>query len=216
MLPPPDPSPVSLLACLQQALGHELPNQLVVLQGLVRLLETEEGQHLSPDGHALVNRLACAARRTHDVVVALAALVRQERRPALSESLTLDEALSEAIAEAKLLCSDLRVVYDSPSPAPPAAVSRSAFHQVLVHLLRQLAPVVRVVVDVSPSEIALRLISQGTFRPDPRLFEPFAQATGTGLEWFTAAYLAASWGGGLRWEESPSSPGSFLLTIPRA
>ena len=30
-----------LLACYQQALGHDLPNKLVALQGIARLLEEE-------------------------------------------------------------------------------------------------------------------------------------------------------------------------------
>src|SRR5437899_1008822 len=35
-----------LLACFQKALGHEMPNQLVAIGGLLRLLELEEGERL--------------------------------------------------------------------------------------------------------------------------------------------------------------------------
>ena len=52
-----------LLGCFQKALGHELPNQLVALQGLARLIEMEQADRLDDEGRAHLLRLADLARR---------------------------------------------------------------------------------------------------------------------------------------------------------
>ncbi len=69
-----------LLAALQQALGHDLPNQLIAVQGLARLLELEQGERLSAEGRDYLARLAAAAARAHALVAELAGLVRQARQ----------------------------------------------------------------------------------------------------------------------------------------
>ena len=45
------------MGVVQEALGHQLPNQLVALQGLARLLEEGEGGNLSPKGREQLGRL---------------------------------------------------------------------------------------------------------------------------------------------------------------
>jgi hypothetical protein len=62
-----------LLAVLRQGLAHDLPNHLIALEGLARLLEAEEGERLSAEGRDYVGRLAAAAARAHAVVASLAA-----------------------------------------------------------------------------------------------------------------------------------------------
>src|SRR5262249_38027329 len=47
-----------LRVCYQQAVGHELPNQLVALQGTARLLEQDAGDRLDPETRADLTRLA--------------------------------------------------------------------------------------------------------------------------------------------------------------
>src|SRR5262245_65240084 len=66
----------SLRACLRQALGHELPNQILAVQGLARVLEWEDGGRLSDAGKDYLRRLAAAAERVHGLVRTLAAVVR--------------------------------------------------------------------------------------------------------------------------------------------
>ena len=68
-----------LLALLQKALGHDLPNQLLAIQGLARQLEMDQTERLDDEGKDYLCRLAAAARRTHDEVRGLADLVRAER-----------------------------------------------------------------------------------------------------------------------------------------
>jgi hypothetical protein len=68
-----------LLAVLRQALGHDLPNQLIAVQGLARLLELEQGERLGAEGRDYLGRLAAGAAAAHARVAELAELVRQAR-----------------------------------------------------------------------------------------------------------------------------------------
>src|SRR5437870_1875703 len=82
-----------LLACYRQAVGHELPNQLVAIQGLVRVLEFEEGARLSAEGRDYLQRLAAAAQRTHALLRTLAAIGRVGREPVGPEPLALADVV---------------------------------------------------------------------------------------------------------------------------
>src|SRR5258708_14346566 len=52
-----------LLACFQQVVGHELPNHLIAIQGLARVLEIEEGASLNPESREYLRRLGANAGR---------------------------------------------------------------------------------------------------------------------------------------------------------
>jgi signal transduction histidine kinase len=52
---------------MHKVLAHDLPNELVVMQSLLQLLDQEEGRRLSDDGREFVRRLRGAARRTADL-----------------------------------------------------------------------------------------------------------------------------------------------------
>ena len=69
-----------LLACLQKATGHELPNELVAMQGLVQLVQMEEGDHLGPESKDYLRRLVSRLRQTLELVRALAEAVRLGRQ----------------------------------------------------------------------------------------------------------------------------------------
>jgi hypothetical protein len=68
-----------LLACFQKALGHEMPNQLVAVGGLLRLLELEEGDRLGPDGRDYLGRLHAAVQKLDLLAAGLADLARTAR-----------------------------------------------------------------------------------------------------------------------------------------
>src|SRR5205085_1375403 len=68
-----------LLAMLQKALGHELPNRLIAVRGLAALLELEDGARLGAEGREYLARLAAEADRAHALVFALAEAVRWQR-----------------------------------------------------------------------------------------------------------------------------------------
>src|SRR5581483_12233124 len=68
-----------LLACFQQVVGHELPNHLIAIQGLARVLEMEEGANLTSDSHEYLRRLAANAGRVQLLTSALAEIGRARR-----------------------------------------------------------------------------------------------------------------------------------------
>ena len=68
-----------LLACFEKAVRHELPNQLVAIQGLARLVAEEQANRLDPEGRYQLDRLIALARRTDALVRVLADLARFSR-----------------------------------------------------------------------------------------------------------------------------------------
>lgn len=78
---PPIPDRIDcLLGVLQKALGHELPNYLVAIQGLARVLEMDQAQRLDDEGKDHLRRVAVAAQRAHELTLTLADRIRSERR----------------------------------------------------------------------------------------------------------------------------------------
>src|SRR5947209_3364292 len=73
-----------LLACFQKAVGHELPNELVAIRGLVQVLEMEEEERLDAAGRDYLHRLAAASDRVAALVSGLANMGRtfRDRPPA--------------------------------------------------------------------------------------------------------------------------------------
>src|SRR5437867_10506140 len=88
-----------LLACFQQALGHDLPNKLVALQGLARLLALELAEQLDGETRASLERLAGLARQTHEQVAALADVGRTCRRADPAVPVPLADVWAEVKAE---------------------------------------------------------------------------------------------------------------------
>ena len=56
-----------LLRGMQKACSHDLPNQIVVLQSLLQMLQLEEADRLSPDGQEYVRRLQKVTQRTAEL-----------------------------------------------------------------------------------------------------------------------------------------------------
>lgn len=197
-----------LLACYQQALGHELPNLLVSVQGLARLVADEAGSRLDPDGRLLLNRLAELARRADAVARATAAVGRTCREGGAPVPVTLSDAAREALAEVNLLSIGHGVEYDVATDMPVLTVSRPALHQVLVQLLGNAARAgvngrplrVEVRARATPAGVELRVSDDGRgMAPEMirRIGEPFASGGGQGLGLFLVRELVAGWGGSL-------------------
>src|SRR5579883_2424404 len=119
-----------LLACFQQALGHELPNILVSLQGLARLLAAEQGAALDAEGRALVDRLADLARRADALSRATAAVGKACRDAEAPSPVALTDAAREALAEVNILSPGRDVGYDVAEDMPVLTDSRRAIHRV--------------------------------------------------------------------------------------
>jgi signal transduction histidine kinase len=198
-----------LLACYQQALGHELPNLLVALQGIARLLEEEQGSRLDPDGRALLNRLAELARRADNVARTTASVGRVCRAVDSPAPVSLTDIAREALAEVNLLSTGPGVEYDIVGDMPVLMVSRPALYQVLVELVgnaaRARVPGQQLRVSISarstPEGTELRVADNGRGVPveaAKRLGQPFVSGNGSGLGLFFVRQLVARWGGALR------------------
>ncbi len=68
-----------LLAAMHDVCSHDLPNQLVIVQALANLLETEEKNSLSQPAQEYVTRLIAAAKRAGVMVQFLKDMARIQR-----------------------------------------------------------------------------------------------------------------------------------------
>jgi signal transduction histidine kinase len=212
-----------LLALFQKALGHELPNRLIAVQGLARLLELEEGERLGAEGRDYLGRLAAAAEEAHGLVAALAEVVRLGRAPA--GAVDLAEVAAEAVAEAEQLAAGRTVEYYWPRQACLLVAPRPALRKVLVLLLRRAGTAgtggrplrVDVCARLTRKDVEIRVSDDGAAIPNEtieRLFEPFAGADGSGLGLFLVRHLAEGWGGTVRVESHPGRGTEFVVTCP--
>ncbi len=125
-----------LLACFQQVVGHELPNHMIAIQGLLRVLEFEEGEHLSLESLDYLHRLAASAGRVQGLTTALAEIGRARRDSQKSEILAPLDVAREAAAEVNQLFPDRSMEYHFSEPTFTVLASRPALHRVFVQLLR--------------------------------------------------------------------------------
>src|SRR5207237_1403241 len=131
-----DPRTERLLALLQKALGHELPNQLVAIQGLARVLELEEGERLGAEGKEFLGRLAAAAQRPHELIRMLGEFIRASRAVPLDRPTALATAVGQAVMEIRQLATAGSIEYHLPEGDVFLWIAGPALHRVLVELLR--------------------------------------------------------------------------------
>ena len=217
-----------MLACFQQALGHELPNQMVAILGLARVLEETQAAVLDAEGRACLERLTAAAQRSGRLLNTLAEVGRLCRDARGEERVSLPEVAREAAAEVHLLCNQAVIEYDFQAGLPLLAVSRRALHQVFVHLLRNAALAalpsrpLRIRVGGRCHQIGVEFWvadnGRGLSGVSPeKLFEAFAghraNASGQGLGLFLVRQLAAKWRGALRVQSEPGEGTTFTLLV---
>jgi signal transduction histidine kinase len=124
------------LALYQKAMGHDLHNQMVALQGLAQMLATELGPDVAPDVRALVGRLASLSLEADENMQALAALGRLCRQPGPAETLDLGKLAHEAATELKILFKEQPVDYHFQRDMPTVTTARAPLYQLLTQLLR--------------------------------------------------------------------------------
>jgi signal transduction histidine kinase len=217
-----------LLSGYQQALGHELPNHLVAIQGLARLVLTDQAAALAPAGRELLQRLADLAQRTDRLVRALAEVGRMDQAPGLAEPVSLTEIVSEVVAEVKILFNRCAVEYIIPNHMPTVAIARRGLYTVLHHLLRNAAraaqtnPAARVEVGArgTPDGLELWVADNGcglSAAQQLHLFEPFhgdAASEGQGLGLFLVRQVVAGWNGSVRVQSEPGKGATFTIRLP--
>ena len=212
-----------LLACFQHALGHELPNHLVAIQGMARLLEQDAAAVLAPDDRACLLRLAQSAQRAHVLVVALADMGRACRKRDPAVAVALEDLWHEATAATNWLCPGHSVRYDVLGPLPrvvvPPAAGRRVLVEVLQHALRRTAPgqPLRIQVTAVATEVQIRDDGPApTSLQQQQAFDPLIAATGdpAALGLFLARQLAENWGGDLRIEAGTERGCVALIQFP--
>jgi signal transduction histidine kinase len=215
-----------LFSLLQKALGHELPNQLIAVQGLARLLQSEVGDRLGNDGQEYLQRLAAAAQRSHEMVRALADFLRALRTASPITRVALPDVIREATAELNLLYPGRQIEYHFPETGPYLLMPAIVVRQIAGHLLRNALQSStfpagpgraasgsdrskeeqRIDVGVRESDSAVlfwvRDHGAGWSREQmEKLFEPFAcrdtSGAGFGLGLVLARQLVENWGGSI-------------------
>jgi light-regulated signal transduction histidine kinase (bacteriophytochrome) len=84
-----------LLRQMHQVCSHDLPNQLVVLQSLLKLLSLEESAGLSDEGQEFVRRLQNATRHAGAMARFLKEMASLQTRAARTERIALAELARE-------------------------------------------------------------------------------------------------------------------------
>lgn len=232
---PPDSKPAPprdaddrLLALLQKALGHELPNQLIAVQGLARLLDAEARDRLGDDGRDYLHRLSAAAQRAHEMIHSLADLIRALRAPRSALRVPVPDVVREAAQEVNLLFPDCRFEYHFPQYGPFLTVPATVLRQVALHLLRyacQSAATNPAAVDTGAREasagVEFWVRDAGpvlTADQQQKLFEPFAcrdhQVVGFGLGPMLARQIVDSWGGSVTVQADAARGNTFRVSFP--
>src|SRR5262249_28519004 len=201
-----------LLGCLQQFVGHDLPNRLVAAQGLARLLLAEAGPGLDADARRLLGRLADLVRLADAEARRLSELGRLCRDAGPATATPLSDAARDAVEETFLLSPARAVEYHVQDTMPTVLAPARAVRRALVELLRNAAqaappdrtPRVRVTAVAGPDGIACSVAAGGRGLPPGRLGRlggllsagRVEAVEGRGL--FLVRQLAVLWGGGVR------------------
>ena len=218
-----------LLRCFQLAHNHELPNHLVAIQGLVRLLKLEMATKLDDGCQEILNRLEAAAQRTDEVIRTLAAVGRVGVEPSARAPIPLDEVAREAGAAVSQLFPRAVMEYHFPDEPVIVTLANSALHQVLYHLLRHAAQSVPVTESV---HVQVGARKQDTWleiwvaddgpglsdREREQVLEPFAgdhrQEAARGLGLFLVSQWVNYWGGEIYADSKPDRGSLITVSCP--
>jgi two-component system sensor histidine kinase SenX3 len=217
-----------LLAAFQRALGHELPNRLIAIQGLARLLLVDQGDRLDNTARDILERIADVAQETDRTVRGLAEVGRLERDPGPTEVVSLSDIVVEAVAEAKLLFNSHPVEYIIQESMPTVVVPRIGLYVVLQHLLKnanhavQTCHAARIEVRArsTPAGAEVWIVDNGSglsVVQQERLFEPTFAAPAAGVQGFNlflVRQVVAGWGGCVRVYSEPNKGATFMIRLP--
>jgi hypothetical protein len=208
-----------LLACFQSALNHDLPNQLVALQGLVQLLDFEQKGTLGSDSKELLQRLEASARRALDTIFVMRDLQRLTSNVLAKEKVRLAELAPDVVRDIRSLFPDFAADSRLSLEQNEVDVVRQALHRALVQLGRLalgLARGSRGTIEIGcrartgKKEVWIRLeepVLEGSKTPGP------LKGAEKRYEFLVARELADGWGGTLHQQAGPTGP-VFLLAIP--
>jgi signal transduction histidine kinase len=215
-----------LLACFRQAMGHDMPNHLVAIRGLVRLLEMEEKDRLAPVSREYLQRIATVIQRVEMLVRTLAEICKVGRRDRHAESVSLADVAQEAAAEISQLFPGRVIEYDWPESPFVLTVLRPDLCQVLVQLMRNAvqatpepAPV-QIEIGAREAQREFLVADKGRGLP-PELqarLQDFlsgrlAKNPGNGLGLVLVRRIIDTWGGKIRIESGQGRGTTFTITL---
>lgn len=214
-----------LVACQQAFLGHELPNQLVALQGIARLLG--EGDLPAEEAQTLSRRLAVLTRRVDITSRRLADIGREMAAPAWGLPCPVLAAAEEAAPEARARLPEaglaVRIEGDDVRVPCSGRLLRLVFRELMLNA-GQARPGATVTVSARAEGASCLACVQDDgpgLADEPRalLLEPFAAgrrpgATGTGLGLFLVRQAAARWRARLEIASAPGQGLRVLLFLP--
>jgi signal transduction histidine kinase len=124
------------LEIIRKSISHDLPNQLVAIQGLTQLLSLEESSRFSPDGQEYLRRVGGACTRALEIMHLLKAILKVGTQPEPREAVTLKEVAGTLAAEIKQLSPGTVIEYHFSIDAQEVHASRGCLQQALGGLLR--------------------------------------------------------------------------------
>lgn len=218
-----------ILECYQQAIGHELPNQLVAIQGLAKIIQQSSDQLPAPM-QELLQRLAQQAKRADQMVRSLAEVGRVVRSSEEPISIPLGDLWKQISLEIQLKLAPNRPTFEPPPDLPEVVVPRSALERALVELLCFRARHCPDPASLSfrwstiPQEdswVDLRISDQGgSLSPEEiqKWFDPWSHTSEDHHGEFgptLARELVESWGGTLRVDAEEDVGCTLSVTLPR-
>lgn len=203
-----------LLHSMHQVFSHDLPNQLVVINSLIALLELEEGARLEPDGREQLRRLGSAARKASSMVFFLQDMARLRTLQEPIETVPVQRLLREVQAQLARRFPHLLAEHRETVVVEVLRAGRGTLQQALL-LMAGLGlgaeSVGRAEWDWTIHSVAAGAEIRCRRRDSP----PAAPARPEGeKDWLLARESAATWGGKLRWEMSAEGGILMVLTIP--
>jgi signal transduction histidine kinase len=125
-----------LLAGLRHLSGHELPNQLIAMQGLLQVFQADEADRVTPAGRDLLERASSLARQVHETVHRMAELCRLRYQSEAPDDVSLLELTREAAAEISQLSPQRTITYDLPDREVRLKIPRLLLRRALVQLVK--------------------------------------------------------------------------------
>jgi hypothetical protein len=222
----PEPGPNradQLLEAMHQTCSHDLPNQLIIVQSFINLLEMEEKPGLTDAAQEYLTRLAGATRRAGIMVQFLKEMARVNRLQEPVETILLAQLGRELRAEMTQRFPARRLAFDIQWTIASVCAGGRLLREALVELLRcgiELCPSAEVVIRLASRIVASTAWLDvgvapegGLTSPQPLLFRDDGPPLENRLEIRLARALAATWGGAL--EVTPArSEFSVCLRVP--
>jgi signal transduction histidine kinase len=212
-----------LLDAMHQVCSHDLPNQLIIVQSFINLLEMEEKPGLTDAAQEYLTRLAGAARRAGIMVQFLKEMARLNRLQEPVETIDLADFLRELRAELTQRLPARRLSFAGDWTAAAVRGGRRSLQQALLEVLRcgiELCPTAEVVIrfrsraEAFGVRLDIAVARDGSLNPTQQLlFRDDGPPIANRLEIHLAQALVATWGGTL--EVTPgSSAFSLCLQVP--